>query len=116
MFEEFLTWCEDLYDGSHKFFKSQLGHTILRIRANGDCFHINLSDKYRFGKYDLTHQNKHRGDDGKYWFHRQLRAYDLSFAIYAAYTHNFNKQNEIPFDAADYHAFMSDWRRAVGRR
>lgn len=110
MLTEFFEFCEGIYGGAHEIFKSQLGHTIVRIRANGDVFHINLADKERFGKFDLVHQNKCRSDDGKYWFHRQLRAFDLSFAIYAAYSHGFNKVNSIPFNVDDYKRFMTDWR------
>lgn len=116
MLREFLEFCEDIYGGTHEFYKSRLGHTILRIRANGDQFHVNLSDKERFGKFDLSHQNKHKNDDGKYWFHRQLQGRDLSFVIYAAYTHGFNKVNGIPFSGDDYRRFLADWKKTADRR
>lgn len=111
MLAEFCTYCEEILGGSHEFIKHPMGYNILVIANGEDKFKINLSDKFRFGKFNLSHRNSGRFLNGNYGYHVQTTTRELSYAIFVAYSHNFHKENHIFWSQKDYKRFMQDWRR-----
>lgn len=88
MLTEFLSFCEDIYGGTHSFETTPMGFKLLVIENGTDKFKINLSDKDRFGKFNLSHRSNARLLNGNYAYHIQVKAKELSYAIFAAYAHD----------------------------
>lgn len=110
---EFAQFLIELYGGKYHVTTNTLGHKILVINVDEDVFKINLSDKTRFGKFDLFHRNSGRDLQGNYHYHRQGQFYTLSFAMYIAWTHKFNKDLGIPFNKEDYERLMQDYKKSL---
>lgn len=111
MFQEFCSFIEDIYGGSHKIITTPMGLKILRIENGADIFQIYLADKERFGKWKLYHRNHGRFLDGSYGWHLQIECNDLSYAMFVAYKHSFDKENDLWSRKEDYKRFITDWRR-----
>lgn len=47
--------------------------------------------------------------------HVQLKSKYLDFLIYSAFTHDFNKYNNIPYNREDYWRFIKDYKKYLGR-
>lgn len=109
----FAKFLADLYGGEYKVTTNSFGHKILVINVDEDVFKINLTDKTRFGQYDLYHRNSGRNLQGNYNYHRQGQFYSLSFAMYLAWTHKFNKDLGIPYNKEDYERLMSDYKKSL---
>lgn len=81
---------------------------FLRMFIDTDEFYVNLTDKHRFGKYQVMHRNSQRHTDGVIRFHQQLYAKELSYAIFVCYTHLFNKRLNILNSPEDFFYFKKD--------
>lgn len=111
MFSEFCTFIENIYGGKHWLTTDELGLTVLYIENGCDRFRVHLADKARFRKYDLYHRNYGKRLDGTWPYHRQFSSIDLGYIIYAAYTHDFNKEVGIFNSNEDYRKLLQDfWR------
>lgn len=80
----------------------------LHISIGHDRFYINLKDKQRFDKYQVMHRNAQRHVDGKTRFHTQMYAYNLPYAIFTCFTHEFNKNLNIMNTQEDFFYFKKD--------
>lgn len=115
MFDIFLNYCEETFGGSHKFIKNGLNYDVLVIHNGNDHFKITLADKVRFGKYTLYHRAYGARLDGIYEWHIQFQSYYLDYLIYSAFTHEFRKYNNIPYDKEDFKRFMQDYNKYLGQ-
>lgn len=113
MLTDFCSFCEDIYGGSHYIETTPMGFKVLVIENSTDKFKINLSDKMRFDKFNLSHRSNSRLLDGGYAYHVQARVRELSYAIFMAYAHFFHKSRHILWTQEDYQRFMQDWKRSL---
>lgn len=57
MLNDFCSFVESIWGGSHKIITDLIGLKVLEIQNGHDMFHISLADKERFGKFSLYHRN-----------------------------------------------------------
>ncbi len=111
MLQKFCSFIEDIYGGSHRIVINSMGLKILKIENGADVFNICLADKIRFGKWNLYHRNCGKFLDGTYGYHLQTKCSDLSYALFIAYKHSFDKENGLWSQKEDYERLMIDWRK-----
>lgn len=112
MLSDYCSFVESIYGGRHWFETDVLGLIVLYIENGPDRFRIHLADKLRFRKYDLYHRNSGKRLDGTWPYHKQFSAFDLGYAIFAAYSHDFNKQVGIFITFDDYRSLLRDYWRS----
>lgn len=96
----FLNYLIILYGG-----KYEIKNTTLFLYIGNDAFYVNLLDGSRFGKYTFFHKNN--ATNTKYC-HKQLECKDLEYGLFRCFTHEFNKQYEIPYSKEDWWRFEAD--------
>lgn len=111
MLNDFCSFVESIWGGSHKIITDLIGLKVLEIQNGHDMFHISLADKERFGKFSLYHRNYGKFLNGSYGWHLQCKCWTLSYAIVQAYGHSFHKDNDLWLNKEDYDRLMADWRK-----
>lgn len=111
--EEFCTFLENIYGGTHTILHSKLKFDFLIIENESDKFKINLSDKTRFGYFTLFHRDSSRTLEGLDKYHFQGKSRNLSYLIFMAYQHHMTRKYHILFNTNDYNRLMRDWQKAI---
>lgn len=114
IFDAYCSFCEELYGGFHSFGKNGLGLDVLYITSKHEHFKICLTDKIRFGKYDLYHRNWGEKIGGGYNWHKQATCFNIGKAIFSAYQHNLSKECQLKDSLRDdYNRFLADFKKSL---
>lgn len=113
VYEDLLDFYEEIFEGSHCFSNNRKAKNkkLLRIFTSESNWGIQNKDN-KF--YILWHNPVYQSENK---WHIQAKSPSLEWLLWIAYTHDFYKMNQLPYDKSrsnpDFKRFTEDFKRFI---
>lgn len=113
VYEDLLGFYEGIFEGSHFFSNNRKAKNkkFLRIFTSESNWGVqNKDNKFYILWHNPVYQSEHK-------WHIQAKSSSLEWLLWIAYTHDFYKMNQLPYDKSksnpDFKRFTEDFKRFV---